>query len=63
MELKELQKRLKVRDKDVYGMIETLIRAGYGKSAFAFLCQSGQTYSFTYDEISASLFNAGEINF
>lgn len=63
MELKKLQKRLGVSDEDVYGMIEVLIRAGYGKPEFAFLTQSGQTYSFTFDEIRARLLNAGEIKF
>lgn len=44
-------------------MIRTLIKAGYGKSAFAFLTQSGQTYSFVFDDIQADLFKKGETKF
>lgn len=61
MELKKLQKRLGVSDEDVWGMIEVLIKAGYGKPHFAFLTQSGQTYSFAFDEIRARIMNAREI--
>ncbi len=61
MELEELQKRLGVSSEDAWGMIKVLIKAGYGKSHFAFLTQSGQTYSLAFDEIQADFFNAGEI--
>lgn len=61
MKVKELQKRLGISDEDVWGMIEVLIKAGYGKPHFAFLTQSGEAYSLAFDEIRGSLFNAGEI--
>lgn len=60
MEVKKLQERLGVSDEDVFRMVETLVKAGFGKSAFAFLCQSGQTYSFTFDEYQARAFEVGE---
>ena len=60
-ELKNYQKHLRVTDKEVNGMIEVLIKAGYGKPEFAYLCSSGQTYSFAFDDIWGRLFNAGEI--
>ena len=59
--LQMLKKRLNISNKDVWGMIEVLIKAGYGKHHFAFLTQSGQAYSLTFDEIQANLFKAGEI--
>ena len=63
MELKELQRSLGVSNDTVYGMIRTLIRAGYGKPEFLFLSQSNQAYSLVFDDIQATLINAGEIKF
>ncbi len=60
-QLQILKKRFNVSNKDIWGMIETLIRAGYQKHHFAFLTQSGQAYSITFDEIQANLVKAGEI--
>jgi len=51
--LRKLQKRLGVTDELVYGMIRTLIKAGYGQSCWAFIAQSGQTYSFAFHELEA----------
>jgi transcriptional antiterminator len=59
--LKELQKHLGVSDEDVRRMITVLIVSGFGKSAFAFLTQSGQEYSFTFDDIRAGMLNEGKI--
>ena len=53
--LQALKKKLNVSNKDVWGMIEVLIKAGYGKHHFAFLTQSGLAYSFVFDEIRARL--------
>jgi len=60
-QLQMLKKRLNVSNKDVWELIEALIKAGYRKHHFAFLTQSGQAYSLPFDEIQANLFNAGEI--
>ena len=60
--LQMLKKRLNISNKDVWGMIEVLIKAGYGKHHFAFLTQSGQAYSFVFDEIRARLLMEGEID-
>jgi len=60
--LQMLKKRLNVSNKDVWGMIEVLIKAGYGKHHFTFLTQSGQVYSFAFDEIRARLLVEGEID-
>ena len=54
-ELNSYQKHLRVTNKEVYGMIEALIKAGYSKPEFAYLCSSGQTYSFAFDEIQANI--------
>jgi hypothetical protein len=53
---------LNISNKDVWGMIEVLIKAGYGKHHFAFLTQSGLAYSFAFDEIRARLLAEGEID-
>ena len=55
MHLQMLKKRLNISNKDVWGMIEVLIKAGYGKHHFVFLTQSGLAYSFVFDEIRARL--------
>jgi len=60
--LQRMKKKLNVSNKDIWGMIEVLIKAGYGKHHFAFLTQSGQAYSLTFDEIQARLLAEGEIN-
>jgi hypothetical protein len=61
--LQTLKKKLNVSNKDVWGMIEVLIKAGYGKHHFAFLTQSGLAYSFAFDEIRTRLLAEGEIDF
>jgi hypothetical protein len=60
--LQTLKTKLNVSNKDVWGMIEVLIKAGYGKHHFAFLTQSGLAYSFAFDEIRARLLAEMEIN-
>ncbi|MBP1696051.1 MAG: hypothetical protein H6Q41_1239 [Deltaproteobacteria bacterium] len=60
--LEMLKKRLNISSKDVLGMIEVLIKAGYGKHHFAFLTQSGPAYSLAFDEIRARLLAEGKIN-
>ena len=60
--LQMLKKRLNISNKDVWGMIEVLIRAGYRKHHFAFLTQSGLAYSFAFDEIRARLLAEREID-
>ncbi len=59
-QLQILKKRLNVSNKEIWGMIETLIKAGYQKHHYAFLTQSGQAYSITFDEIQASLVKGGK---
>jgi hypothetical protein len=60
--LQMLKKRLNISNKDVWGMIEVLIKAGYEKHHFAFLTQSGLAYSFTFDEIRAKFLAEREID-
>ena len=60
--LQTLKKRLNISNKDVWGMIEVLIKAGYEKHHFAFLTQSGLVYSSAFDEIRARLLAEGEID-
>jgi len=60
--LQRLRRKLNVSNKDVWGMVEVLIKAGYGKHHFSFLTQSGLAYSFTFDEIRARLLAEGEID-
>jgi hypothetical protein len=60
--LQMLKKRLNISNKDVWGMIEVLIKAGYGKHHFAFLTQSGLPYSSAFDEIRARLLAEREID-
>jgi len=60
--LQMLKRRLNISNKDIWGMIEVLIKAGYGKHQFAFLTQSGLAYSFAFDEIRARLLAEKEID-
>lgn len=60
--LQMLKKRLNISNKDVLGMIEVLIKAGYGKHYFAFLTQSGLAYSLAFDDIRARLLAEGKID-
>jgi hypothetical protein len=59
--IEDLKKRLKVSDKRVWGMIETLLVHGYSLCEIAFLTQTGQTYSFAGHEIQAKLLNEGRL--
>ena len=59
--LQMLKRRLNISNKDIWGMIEVLIKAGYGKHHFTFLTQSGSTYSSAFDETRAKLAEKGEI--
>ena len=61
--LQMLKKRLNISNKDIWGMIEVLIKAGYGKRHFTFLTQSGLAYSFAFDEIRARLLAEGKLTF
>jgi Mn-dependent DtxR family transcriptional regulator len=60
--LQTLKTKLNVSNKDVWGMIEVLIKAGYVKHHFTFLTQSGLAYSSAFDEIRAGLLAEGEID-